>query len=44
MKILIDSNPGIGPRDLRCENKVELVEVIVCWMKSGNCSLLIRLP
>jgi len=44
MKILIDNHPGIGPKSVRCENKGESFAVIVYWMKSGNCSLLIRLP
>ena len=44
VKILIDSYPCIGPSDLRCESKGELFAVIVYWMKSGNCGLLIGLP
>ena len=44
MKILIDSHPGIDPRDLMCQNKGEMAAVVVNWMKSGNCLLLIGLP
>jgi len=33
MKIVIDNHPGIGPKYVRCENKGELLAVIITGLK-----------
>ena len=43
-KFSLSALPDIGPRELSCEIQWQLVAVIVYLLKSGNCSLLIRLP